>query len=635
MVNRQVEMQARALQLMPPAIKFDTAHSQKDSRRSTQAESNSDKVEYVFWDYRLDATDKKSEKLTRKLRVLDDGTPEEYCRWRIEYDDVVKTCTFNRAETRLQLLSTILRGKARDSFTSHYDNLKLQSDPHVTTESDLIFCALNEMARGIFKITNAARRQKHYMRNCLYLGNYTVREWSKRLIELNKYYPYFPLDDITNENLGPHEGLAQDELTDILDRAKPIRWHAKMLESNLDVQDMAWDGLIDYYEKLEMSDRINRATTEKPDHSDHNNKRSGKRGRAKDNDREKGRKPRPVSKRTEACKHCGKWHPSPDNDCWTLEKNSSKKPKVAYNPSNKAKYPPKEKTYVTEEQLHAMIAKLPMYKNKGSTKAKRQVSWDSDNDSADDDIKRSTKRHSSETSDDEYIQSTYTTSTLDSSLDINLKHSSKKVKCTHFTTEVIAEIVDRHGKTKPIRCLLDTGTTATIILREYVAPGKANGYKGHPTKWSTMGGSFTTKRKALLEFKLPEFSTNKTIEWICHVDDSTDCVKSQYDIIIGTDLMTSLGLDISFSTNTIMWEDIALPMKQRGTVHNHDSVQYLYQASLDTEVLKEAEDRQKRILDANYAAVDIDEYLSSLPHLTTSEKDLLSKTLHKHPKLTV
>ena len=156
MVNRQVEMQARALQLMPPAIKFDTAHSQKDSRRSTQAESNSDKVEYVFWDYRLDATDKKSEKLTRKLRVLDDGTPEEYCRWRIEYDDVVKTCTFNRAETRLQLLSTILRGKARDSFTSHYDNLKLQSDPHVTTESDLIFCALNEMARGIFKITNAA-----------------------------------------------------------------------------------------------------------------------------------------------------------------------------------------------------------------------------------------------------------------------------------------------------------------------------------------------------------------------------------------------------------------------------------------------------------------------------------------------
>ena len=59
MVNRQVEMQARALQLMPPAIKFDTAHSQKDSRRSTQAESNSDKVEYVFWDYRLDATDKK------------------------------------------------------------------------------------------------------------------------------------------------------------------------------------------------------------------------------------------------------------------------------------------------------------------------------------------------------------------------------------------------------------------------------------------------------------------------------------------------------------------------------------------------------------------------------------------------
>ena len=56
-----------------------------------------------------------------------------------------------------------------------------------------------------------------------------------------------------------------------------------------------------------------------------------------------------------------------------------------------------------------------------------------------------------------------------------------------------------------------------------------------------MGGVFTTKRKALLEFKLPEFSTNKTVEWVCHVDDSTDTASAQYDMIIGTHGYYGLG----------------------------------------------------------------------------------------------
>jgi hypothetical protein len=84
-----------------------------------------------------------------------------------------------------------------------------------------------------------------------------------------------------------------------------------------------------------------------------------------------------------------------------------------------------------------------------------------------------------------------------------------------------------------------------------------------------MGGVFTTKRKvhkALLEFKLPEFSTNKTVEWVCHVDENTTPDKAQYDIIIGTDLMSAMGLDIHFSLKQICWEDVAIPMKQRGTI---------------------------------------------------------------------
>ena len=145
-----------------------------------------------------------------------------------------------------------------------------------------------------------------------------------------------------------------------------------------------------------------------------------------------------------------------------------------------------------------MIAALPMFKNMTKVK-KRKVKSDADDDSDTD----SHTNHNSDNSDSEYIHE----------LMYNVDRDSKKPKMTHYTTEVIVEIQDLHGETVPIRCLLDTGTSATIVLREYIAKGKNKGYKEQElTRWSTMGGVFTTRRKALLDFKFPEFSTNKTVE---------------------------------------------------------------------------------------------------------------------------
>ena len=55
--------------------------------------------------------------------------------------------------------------------------------------------------------------------------------------------------------------------------------------------------------------------------------------------------------------------------------------------------------------------------------------------------------------------------------------------------------------------------------------------------------------------------------------------------------------------------------------------------TVDTPLLQEAESRQKRILDADYQAVDIDEYVSSLTHLNDDEKQKLARTLRKYTRL--
>jgi len=265
-----------------------------------------------------------------------------------------------------------------------------------------------------------------------------------------------------------------------------------------------------------------------------------------------------------------------------------------------------------------MIAALPMFKNAPKTK-KRKVTYETHSDS------ESEEQHCNNiTSDNEVSEYShdYTHS---------IERDSKRPKTSHLTTEVILEIEDRHGNVRPIQCLLDTpGTSATIILREFVAKGKANGYKSPPTRWTTMGGVFTTKRKALLEFKLPEFSTNKTVQWVCHVDDTTTPSKAQYDIIIGTDLMSVMGLDINFSSKKICWEDVYVPMKMKGTINNAAIAQYLYNVANDVSTLQDAESCQKRILDVDYKAVDIDDYIALLPHLDDKEKAKLIKTLKKH-----
>jgi len=59
--------------------------------------------------------------------------------------------------------------------------------------------------------------------------------------------------------------------------------------------------------------------------------------------------------RKEACKHCDKWHAVPDHECWTLEKNKSKKPRVTFQTKPKS-----EKSYVTQEEVCKMISELPL-----------------------------------------------------------------------------------------------------------------------------------------------------------------------------------------------------------------------------------------------------------------------------------
>jgi hypothetical protein len=79
-------------------------------------------------------------------------------------------------------------------------------------------------------------------------------------------------------------------------------------------------------------------------------------------------------------------------------------------------------------------------------------------------------------------------------------------------------------------------------------------------RWETLGGIFQTKYKVQLKFKLPKFDGRKMVTWDCYLDESEQDSDSQYDMIMGTDLMKELGLTLNFLDKSMTWEGNSAPM---------------------------------------------------------------------------
>jgi hypothetical protein len=57
-----------------------------------------------------------------------------------------------------------------------------------------------------------------------------------------------------------------------------------------------------------------------------------------------------------------------------------------------------------------------------------------------------------------------------------------------------------------------------------------------------------------LKFKLPEFDGRKIITWDCYLDESEQDSDSQYNMIMGTDLIKELGQTLNFLDKSMTCE---------------------------------------------------------------------------------
>ena len=100
-------------------------------------------------------------------------------------------------------------------------------------------------------------------------------------------------------------------------------------------------------------------------------------------------------------------------------------------------------------------------------------------------------------------------------------------------------------------------------------------------------------------------------------------------MIIGRDLLENLGMDIQFSTGSIMWDHASLPMRPPGiTVAEAFSSE-----EQDSPPVASASERIKRILDAKYEKADLNKEVDKCAHLDAGQKQDLLALLKKYEHL--
>jgi hypothetical protein len=101
----------------------------------------------------------------------------------------------------------------------------------------------------------------------------------------------------------------------------------------------------------------------------------------------------------------------------------------------------------------------------------------------------------------------------------------------------------------------------------------------------------------------------------------------QYDMIIGNDLLEHLKIDIKYSTLTVDWDGLDIPMQSRDATPKES---YIINNTL---CVKDASKRIKEILDAKYEPANLEEITQNCTNFNDEQREDLHTLLKKYQSL--
>ena len=202
-------------------------------------------------------------------------------------------------------------------------------------------------------------------------------------------------------------------------------------------------------------------------------------------------------------------------------------------------------------------------------------------------------------------------------------HPQKKPKRDHTRPTGFGLLrVSKGQKARMVRILFDSGATGSFIDKQHTKRLRVQNTTQNI--WQTGNGKVSTCKKVKTHLILPELYHERVIEHDFNVLEHP----LGYDVIMGTDLMSSLGININFEQGEIQWQDAAMPFKScDATAETAFHIE-------DTDAIKASFSRIEGILDAHYEKANLDELVArECEHLSYDEQILLRRLLSKHESL--
>jgi len=188
---------------------------------------------------------------------------------------------------------------------------------------------------------------------------------------------------------------------------------------------------------------------------------------------------------------------------------------------------------------------------------------------------------------------------------------------------------------RPLRLLFDTGSDKTLVNYKALPKG-ASPSTGQGGRVTGVHGTAVLNQEVLItSLCLPEFSPTQKVPGPIRAtmfknDDSN------YDLIIGMDLLQALGIDVMSSSKRVMWGDLTIPFRPSDyfVTHTFDASSISSEDNPDDEALaKEAGYKSKVLLHSKYEKVDPQEVARQQKHLNQQQQADLARLLSKHMKL--
>jgi Retroviral aspartyl protease len=113
-----------------------------------------------------------------------------------------------------------------------------------------------------------------------------------------------------------------------------------------------------------------------------------------------------------------------------------------------------------------------------------------------------------------------------------------------------------------LRVLFDSGSDSTLIHANCLPPGANPSLLKEPIVANTTAGTMKSKRQVwMANIILPEFDKHRHIDHCHAIVFDAPC---NYDVILGRDVLAKIGMDVLFSTGTVRWMGIEIPMHEKG-----------------------------------------------------------------------